>query len=333
MEVDGGFGALELPSRRSTVAAWLFGLLLFAAVLGVLVHFSELEELANLLRRLRPEWLLTAFGLQCLTYVCAAAVWQVALVRQGCPITLKSLMPLALAMLFANQAFPSGGVSGSIVVVRALERRRFPATAVMAALLVGLVTTYAAYVPAVIISLAVLRVYHAVSVSLLVGAGIFALSAVGVPSAIIWYRQSIAPHLQRRLHRLGGLGAFLMALGTARADLFRDRQIFIRAVTLQLIEILLDAATLQVMLLAVQVKVAPSAVFGSFVMASTVSRVVPVPLGLGPFEAVSVAMLHLVGVPIEAALTATLLLRGFTLWLPMIPGLWFARQELWAHPQ
>lgn len=36
------------------------------------------------------------------------------------------------------------------------------------------------------------------------------------------------------------------------------------------------------------------------------------------------------GVPIEAALTVTLLLRGFTLWLPMAPGLWFARRELWA---
>jgi hypothetical protein len=43
-------------------------------------------------------------------------------------------------------------------------------------------------------------------------------------------------------------------------------------------------------------------------------------------------MLRIVGVSIEAALTATLLLRGFTLWLPMLPGLWCARHELWARP-
>jgi uncharacterized membrane protein YbhN (UPF0104 family) len=54
-----------------------------------------------------------------------------------------------------------------------------------------------------------------------------------------------------------------------------------------------------------------------------------VPLGLGIFEASLVAMLRVVGVSIEAALTATLLLRGFTLWLP---GLWCARHELWAGP-
>ena len=33
-------------------------------------------------------------------------------------------------------------------------------------------------------------------------------------------------------------------------------------------------------------------------------------------------------VPLEAALTATLLLRGLTFWLPMVPGLWLTRREL-----
>jgi hypothetical protein len=39
-------------------------------------------------------------------------------------------------------------------------------------------------------------------------------------------------------------------------------------------------------------------------------------------------MLGLLGVPIEAALAATLLLRGFTVWLPMLPGVWLARRGL-----
>ena len=41
-----------------------------------------------------------------------------------------------------------------------------------------------------------------------------------------------------------------------------------------------------------------------------------------------ITMLSLLGIHIEAGLTATLLLRGFTLWLPMLPGLWLARREL-----
>jgi uncharacterized membrane protein YbhN (UPF0104 family) len=43
-----------------------------------------------------------------------------------------------------------------------------------------------------------------------------------------------------------------------------------------------------------------------------VATVGPIPLGLGVFEGASVAVLHLTGVPVEAALAATLLLRGFT---------------------
>jgi uncharacterized membrane protein YbhN (UPF0104 family) len=46
-----------------------------------------------------------------------------------------------------------------------------------------------------------------------------------------------------------------------------------------------------------------------------------------------VAALTLQGVSIEAALTATLLLRGFTTWLPMLPGLLLARRVLRAQKQ
>ena len=38
------------------------------------------------------------------------------------------------------------------------------------------------------------------------------------------------------------------------------------------------------------------------------------------------------GIAVEAALAATLLLRGFTFWLPMLPGVWLARREMAGHP-
>ena len=71
-----------------------------------------------------------------------------------------------------------------------------------------------------------------------------------------------------------------------------------------------------------------SAAFASFVIASVVATLAWIPGGLGTFEGTCVAMLHLHGVPIEAALAATLLLRGFTFWLPMLPGFALARREL-----
>jgi hypothetical protein len=53
-----------------------------------------------------------------------------------------------------------------------------------------------------------------------------------------------------------------------------------------------------------------------------------IPLGLGSFETTCTGLLVMQGIPVETALTATLLLRGFTLWLPMIPGLILTRREL-----
>ncbi len=52
-------------------------------------------------------------------------------------------------------------------------------------------------------------------------------------------------------------------------------------------------------------------VFPSFVLASMVATVSPIPLSLGTFEVTCVSMRGMLGVPIEAALIATLLLRGF----------------------
>jgi len=70
------------------------------------------------------------------------------------------------------------------------------------------------------------------------------------------------------------------------------------------------------------------AVFVSFAIASMVTTIGPIPVGLGTFEAASVGMLSLLGVSVEAALAGTLLLRGLTFWLPMLPGIWLARREI-----
>lgn len=88
----------------------------------------------------------------------------------------------------------------------------------------------------------------------------------------------------------------------------------------------LDASTLAVMLAAVGVRPDPLACLAAQVMAQVATTVGLVPGGLGTFEAGSVATLTLTGTPAAAALSATLLLRGFTFWLPMLPGLVLLRR-------
>jgi uncharacterized protein (TIRG00374 family) len=110
--------------------------------------------------------------------------------------------------------------------------------------------------------------------------------------------------------------------------LLRDPAVLTHAAVLQLVELMLDAATLHVIVRALGVQTTPAAMFGSFLIASAVSRMVPVPMGLGSSEAALVLMLRAVGISLEASMTAALLFRGFTFWFPMLPGLVFARLEL-----
>jgi len=97
---------------------------------------------------------------------------------------------------------------------------------------------------------------------------------------------------------------------------------------LNLAVIVLDAATLWVMLNAVGLPTGYQVAFPSYLLAMMVATVGPIPLGLGTFEATCVAVLVLQGVSIEGALAATLLLRGCTTWLPFLPGLILVRREL-----
>jgi len=90
----------------------------------------------------------------------------------------------------------------------------------------------------------------------------------------------------------------------------------------------LDGLTMQLCLFALGVHVQFGVAFGAFILASIVVTLGPIPMGLGSFEAVSIGMLRAMGVPFEAALSATLLFRGYTLWVPLIPGMFAARRQL-----
>jgi hypothetical protein len=69
-------------------------------------------------------------------------------------------------------------------------------------------------------------------------------------------------------------------------------------------------------------------VFVSFMISSLFRTVSVIPGSLGTFEASAVFTLKLVGVPVAAGLSATLLFRGLSLWLPTIPGWWCSRRVL-----
>lgn len=315
------------PAPR-TLRSWFLGVLVLASLVLVVSHFGELEHFIEIVRRAEPAWLGLALLLQLGTYVCVSGVWFIALRSAGAEIAMLSLIPLGIAKLFSDQAMPSGGMSGIAFFVAALTRRGIPGQSCMGALLLSLVAYYGACLLAGALTLLLLHLRGAVHLWILLVTLIFSLLAVGIPVAVFGLRRFGNKELPSWMQRVPGLSKLMQSVAEAPQDLLRRPALVASAFLLHAAVFLLDTATLWVMLLVVGAPLTFWEVFPCFVLASMVTTIGPIPMGLGSFEATCVGMLGVMGVPIEAALTATLLLRGFTLWLPMLPGMWLARRAL-----
>lgn len=198
----------------------------------------------------------------------------------------------------------------------------------MAAMLIGLVSYDVAYLIVVLSSTGILWAHRHINIPLLIGVTIFVVITVAIPTAVLglkyWGERKPIAWISKWL----GATALLRDLTNAPTDLLRSPSLLIRTAGLQLGIFMLDSSTLWLAFLAIGEAQALWVVFVSFAIASMVATIGPIPVGLGTFEAASVGMLSLLGVSVEAALAGTLLLRGLTFWLPMLPGLWLARREI-----
>lgn len=319
------------PDRKVSsrhLRSWFLGLLILAGLILVVTHVGELEKFIELVRHAEPTWLLLALFLQMSTYISVAAVWYLALRAVDVQSSFLSLIPLGIAKLFSDQVMPSGGMSGTAFFIAALNRRGIPSDLCMATLLLSLVAYYGAYLLVALSTLLLLYFYHAIHVWIVLMVIVFSAVAVGIPASVLWLRGLWQTEFPRILKRIPGLNKLMQSIAEAPRELLRNPILILAATMLHASIFLLDAATLWVMLQAVGIPLSFWAVLPCFVLASMVATIGPIPLGLGSFEATCVGMLGMLGAPIEAALTATLLLRGFTLWLPMLPGMWLARWAL-----
>ncbi len=105
----------------------------------------------------------------------------------------------------------------------------------------------------------------------------------------------------------------------------RSLPLIIKSGLFQLAIVLLDVATVWILIYSLGEMASPAGVFASFTLSSLLRTISIVPGGLSVFEATSVVTLRLAGVSLPVALAATLLFRGLGVWLPMVPGTFFSR--------
>lgn len=310
------------------VTGWLSGLLVLGVFISFMLHFGDVAVFLTTLKSADPMWLAAAAACQCGTYACAAGVWLRVLSRAKVRLPFAGLFRLAVVQLFANQAVPSGGLSGSAMVARGLVRRGVAVTLVTTALLVDWFSYYASYLTVTLLAfLKLVSSGDGGAVWLPLAAGFMVILIVLASGAFVLMRRRgrIIPKPALRWRPAARLAALLSG---ARADMLRDGSLLLEATVLQACIFLLDTLTLWIAARSMGLDIDPASAFVSFVLASVVATLSPVPLGLGTFEATCTGLLHVMGGSIEASLAATLILRGFTLWLPMLLGLWLIKNEM-----
>ena len=321
-----GDGPAAVPRLRWL--PWVLGSALLAAVVAAASQLAQEREFARLLESARPGWLIVAVALQAATYLAQAEVFRAAIPRDAHASLRRTwLYELSLAKLFLDQALPSAGVSSTVVIVKALESRRVPRGAAAACAMINIASYHAAYAVALLVALAItvmLRETSWILVSTSVAFIAFATAmTAGIP--LLAGRRAKPGAI---VMRVPGIKSALKFLQDSDGALVRERRILGTASAWQLAIILLDAATMSMCIRAIGAHAPTDAVFASFMIASLVRTMGVVPGGLGTYEATSIATLHLIGISVSAALSATLIFRGLSFWIPMLPGLWSSRRIL-----
>jgi Mg2+-importing ATPase len=306
--------------------SWLAGIALISVLCIAALHFSEAEEIARIAERAQPWWLAVALVLQSATYFAQGEIWRVIGKAAGHTLSRAEAARLSVAKLFVDQALPTAGVSGTAAVARYLGQAGMPMPAVRASVVINLTSYFASYVILLLLALVWLPLSGPAFATVAIASALFIAGSIVVVVLLLRLPGRVASGFVERIGRIKPLRSLLEAGAGTDVRLVRSAKLFAQTCAAQVAIMLLDAATLWVLLRALGAEASAIGVFSSFMISNLFRTLGVLPGGLGTFEASSVLTLKLVGVALPVALSATLLFRGLSFWLPMIPGLWLSRR-------
>jgi glycosyltransferase 2 family protein len=305
----------------------ILGLLLLAGVIYIAMHIGEGREFLKLIKRADPMWLGIGVLYQVATYFASGAIWWIVVRHFNVDIGLGEMAKLSLAKLSLEKIIPSAGFGGSLLLIRGVESRGAPRVVAAATLLVDVLSNYAARAISIVIAVAIIWSAQGIDWWVVLICAVFVLFAAAVLGGIFWFTSVDQEKIPRFILKIPAVGPVIKSISEAPPEAMHSKRLFWGATGLQLLILVLDAATLDAMLRSIGYAASPEKTFASFSIAGVASMLSLIPGGIGAFEGVSILMLGVLKVPIKAGLAATLMLRAFLLWIPMIPGFFVLRRE------
>jgi P-type Mg2+ transporter len=311
---------------------WILGAALLGTVVIAGLHLSEGHAFLELARHAIPLWVGLALICQVGTYIAQGDVWRAVARAAHVRLSRVTAFELSLAKLFIDQSLPSAGISSSVLVATALDHRQMPRGAAMATVAINLASYHAAYVIGLMAAMAIAIANNQTNALVVSLATVFTIFSVALTTGVLLLAGRPTPAVLSKLKRFAPVRGIAGFLEDADPGLIRNRRLLVRTTAAQLAIIFFDAATLWTLIRSLHVVASPGGVLVSFMVSSLFRTMGVVPGGLGTFEASAVLTLRMMGLTIPVALSATLLFRGVSFWLPMVPGWWCSRRVI-ASPR
>lgn len=323
-------------SRRRIPWGSLIGVALTAIVLTLIARNwgsiqVEVAEALALIRAASPAWLALAALAILAGFLCAGQIYGRVLGTLGHRAPTLWLSAAALVTMLLSQALPVGTVASYAFLTTSLRRRGVPATSVAVIASLELLSWGGAML--LLFVYGIVYVLLTTSSGVLAGASFTGFATVGVMIGVYVFigtrpRATMlewAQRVRRLINRVfGPVWSEAQVLRTVD-ELAHNRQLIIEQplrvlllICLQLSIFALHSLALLAILHALGAAVAPLAVLAAFGLALIVSAYTLLPAGGGTVEAALTVALTIQGVPLEAALGATVLFRLFSFWL-MLP--------------
>lgn len=311
---------------------------IFFYILSLVIFFlviryaGKMTAIRDLLFQMRPAWLLVAVAAQAGTYLLNVLILRTLLKGHTGNIRFGTLLKISVVILFINQALPSGGISGNGYLFKQLVKRKVPPRSAFN----GLILETLAYYLAFLGLLGGFYGWYALHVRFIspvipytVITGFVFFICLGTLILIISNRRAIS-FLLPKLNRIRWLRRYiaqnnLLSLSKGRRtnwqDLFRDKQAVLLAILFQAAILCCDAVTVFAILHGFHTPLAPASIMFGLLLSLVIGSLPVSPGALIAYESAMTYFYTLLGVPVHAALTVTLLFRFFSFWLPIPLGL------------
>jgi len=329
-----GWRALALPT------------LLLLAGAFVAVKLGDLRHMASVLRGARPGWLILACGIECLRSVSNGKLFQSTLRLAGYRLGWGEMIAKVTAFNAVNRIIPTGGASGSALMIATLGERGVPPDRALFAIGITYLYDYVTYLLVVAATFAYLAaIGHLPGRADLAGA--FLTAVVGGAIAFLWWGLGRQERLRRtitgivrRLRKLranhaytdspeDAAGAMVARLLSLKLDLASNPARFWNPVLPAVGYNVLDVLNVWCVFQAFGCPQPIGYVAAGFVIAMLLGFISFVPGQLGAFEIGMAGAFHkLFGVDLNVAIVVTGAYRLIQYWLPIPIGVVLAKWAL-----